>query len=1110
MKYDIPSSLNVAYNNKNLIPIVGAGVSLSIRDKNNRSIFPSWKHLLELAAEKILSEKNTKLANAIKAVLELDDYIKAADYARQGLSGRLWNQFFKDIFEVDYNSINTESLELPRSIWTLSNRVITLNYDKIMTWASPDQNVQELDNSTKAELANFCNWRNQKPYIWHLHGRIGNTSKIIFTSESYNKFYKDTNEDFRAALSILKDVLREHQILFVGCSLDDAELIQKFDEQNELFEGNVGPHYAFVLKKDAEKIKNKINTLPIELIVYENHGEQLVKLIDSITKNINSTKTTNKINAQQFILEQKPNNKKQLVELIKFCTQHNDAEISRVAKRKYIPDLYVARDIEMTLKTLLLNDNILTNQLSESVNIFYSIALESKNNLKQLSESLKKLQSSKKILLAEKQESPIQNREITKRKIVELNREIEHSNKEIERLNEIIRILAETDEHFKEILIDSLPCSGVNRPIFREVEEKLTFLMSLSAGKSLNSITKCLEVIQPASRFVTVIVDRAGGGKTNLLCHLTKINSKYEPTLFLGGRVNLTSDTSLLIQLAETLGADKNCNVNDYLSGVNRLLEKYQCHATIFIDGINENRNIKILNIALNNLFVGLQSTRFRFVISCRDIYWGFFVNSSWVKFGNIVEGNLYSFSRREQENALETYLRYFKIDVRLGPLAKERCKHPLLLRFFCEAYADNGNERVSLGNVSDIRLKPLFDDYWKVKIANRNKSLDNELSKEGAIEKFIDHFLKFNEASLTTDTIAQLTGIVDLDSEKSTYLALLDEDIIIEENPTSSIEIRKVVFVYEEFMEYVAARFLYKNHKLNSLNEIDKFFKTLDGKVKSFVNILGITEYLCAFLFDNKDLETNSELKEKEFEKKLRSAFRLIVNMARSGKSWLPIISNVFLKYDAAASMIVKISNDDMTYLAETFLPTENYVDLKGVQIILNAIGKINRSLMLEIGVLLIYSAILSKFFSFQDITSKKIPNNLNIKDDISSERNIIRANKLIKSVAKVFKEYELNSDKTSYWRPWAGNRKYVGMNDRIELIKYLPNQLTGTKRRIPILTFVCNGLRDDDIRVRQACALVTKDLNNEFALSIKNKCRNLETDIKVIDLLNPNKSNW
>ena len=62
-------------------------------------------------------------------------------------------------------------------------------------------------------------------------------------------------------------------------------------------------------------------------------------------------------------------------------------------------------------------------------------------------------------------------------------------------------------------------------------------------------------------------------------------------------------------------------------------------------------------------------------------------------------------------------YLRHFRISVTLGADARQKCRHPLL-RFFCEAHArPDGAGGANLWHVEEIRIKPLFDDYWRNKM---------------------------------------------------------------------------------------------------------------------------------------------------------------------------------------------------------------------------------------------------------------------------------------------------------------------------------------------------------------------------------------------------------
>lgn len=283
MSNNIPKTLKDAFANKTLIPLVGAGVSMSLMRKDGERLFPSWRELLERAARKLISENKQNHANAITGALGIDDYQGAADYARKGLAGGLWNSFFKENCSIKRDDIEDESLLLPRAIWTLSERIITLNYDRVMRFSCPtSDDVLELDNTTKGELADF-KFNNNKSTVWHLHGKIDNLEKIILTSESYSKLYIDNDPDYRAALATFQSLCCTEKLLFIGCSLDDAELLQQIGSQHEIFAENTGPHYALVREADKASIQTKLAGLPIELIGFSDFGQPLLDSIAAIS-----------------------------------------------------------------------------------------------------------------------------------------------------------------------------------------------------------------------------------------------------------------------------------------------------------------------------------------------------------------------------------------------------------------------------------------------------------------------------------------------------------------------------------------------------------------------------------------------------------------------------------------------------------------------------------------------------------------------------------------------------------------------------------------------------------------------------------------------------------
>ncbi len=272
-----------AVQDNTCIPVVGAGVSMSLTDEAGERIFPSWGELLAHAADELDHAGQGKLANGIRAMLALEDFQQAAKYARQGLQGSMWSQFFRKHFEEPLAKISENSKTLPKAIWGLGNRILTLNYDKVLRGACPNfARLCELDNSNQAALADFKRGTLQAPAIWHFHGRVDNIGTLIFTPESYCKLYAETDTNYQAALVVFRELCCNQRLLFVGCSLEDAELLLEMAKQHQLFGGNTGPHFALVHQKVHDAIKQKIGGLPIVLLTFTDFGDPLVELINAI------------------------------------------------------------------------------------------------------------------------------------------------------------------------------------------------------------------------------------------------------------------------------------------------------------------------------------------------------------------------------------------------------------------------------------------------------------------------------------------------------------------------------------------------------------------------------------------------------------------------------------------------------------------------------------------------------------------------------------------------------------------------------------------------------------------------------------------------------------
>ena len=214
------------------------------------------------------------------------------------------------------------------------------------------------------------------------------------------------------------------------------------------------------------------------------------------------------------------------------------------------------------------------------------------------------------------------------------------------------------------------------------------------------------------------------------------------------------------------------------------------------------------------------------FVFSCRDFYWGLFEADFWKAFtkeanstehesqtGNATDTKrqLANFSNTEDHLAFDKYFTHYQIHVTPEGNAREQFRHPLLLRFFCETYRGE-----HVGTIRDVRLKHLFDRYWKQKLgsmADRMRDQDTRARVQDLVAKFGDCIVGIAREMLTQcrrslpvpiarekAQSAHQTLVVDLP-----YSRIVDEYIILEEVEAGNGG-TQVVFVFEEFMEYAMA----------------------------------------------------------------------------------------------------------------------------------------------------------------------------------------------------------------------------------------------------------------------------------------------------------------
>lgn len=278
-KFTLPKGLTEALKNGQLIPFVGAGVSMSVKKAGSTDhLFPSWDALLERSAVKVKDNGDKPTADLIRAFLDRNkssSYLEAAKYAQEALGNHEWNAFLKEQLSFTKDQCEASSLALAQSIWRLNcPLIITTNYDKVLDWACPMlADLNHWDIEAAHEQANSLSTKLTQSTVWHLHGRIGNANNLILTPDGYTHLYSENKDQqkYKTAQATLKNYLATRQLLFIGFSFSDKVFSKELQSISELFDGNTHDH--FVLIKESQRTEIENLGLPLIPVTYEKHDD---------------------------------------------------------------------------------------------------------------------------------------------------------------------------------------------------------------------------------------------------------------------------------------------------------------------------------------------------------------------------------------------------------------------------------------------------------------------------------------------------------------------------------------------------------------------------------------------------------------------------------------------------------------------------------------------------------------------------------------------------------------------------------------------------------------------------------------------------------------------
>ncbi|MBD1559822.1 AAA family ATPase [Vibrio sp. S9_S30] len=271
------ASLKRAMKEGALLPLVGAGVSMAVKSKQGKAVFPSWTRLLENASEYMDEEDKDFYLGFVRR----GRLLEAAKEAKGSIVGETWYEFLEDQFNPDLDTCDQTSFDLARAVWKVSKQIITLNYDRVLEHVAPASNARILRNSSTAPLKQMMT-ASDNSMIWHLHGHIDEPDKLVLTPQSYEFLYGEDSK-YEAAIQTFKQVVATRSLLFIGSSMEDTEILAEMMVQHELFNGNSKVHFVLVHKDHVALMNEKLKAFnTIKLIPFSGYGQPLIDTLHKI------------------------------------------------------------------------------------------------------------------------------------------------------------------------------------------------------------------------------------------------------------------------------------------------------------------------------------------------------------------------------------------------------------------------------------------------------------------------------------------------------------------------------------------------------------------------------------------------------------------------------------------------------------------------------------------------------------------------------------------------------------------------------------------------------------------------------------------------------------
>lgn len=360
-----------------------------------------------------------------------------------------------------------------------------------------------------------------------------------------------------------------------------------------------------------------------------------------------------------------------------------------------------------------------------------------------------------------------------------------------------------------------------------------------------------------------LLVEKAGQGKTNLLCDFTEnvLLRKNIPCIFISTRnlINNNLSETLLSYFENINTIERLFKVLDFIS------EKKQVPFVIVLDAINEQKDVLNAKHTLYGFLNKVKEFRFiRVLMTARTEYFE-------EKFGDITkicpQIKLFnSYNWKSQQGKLNNrvfygYMEHFQIQVDdIGDsIYDQLSKDFLLLRMFSEGYQGTKEARTVIPALLHLFRYEIFERYYNYKKENLKgwDRLHGVIDSGSTYDNLIDLTTKYMIRNMQFSNIERSVIVGEI--QNSLLEKLIDEDIvfrddILKKKGLIESEIEVINFTFDEFRDFCIAKSIMENFDEENIEELSVLINRLTSTESEASE--GIQKYL---FFASKKLQNKS-----------------------------------------------------------------------------------------------------------------------------------------------------------------------------------------------------------------------------------------------------------